>query len=204
MSQVTFTEREAIRKMLDYLQKEKERIYNQEMNLLDRLRELDNIEEPKAEIPSLHPLYQPDYSNVIPCNLTGIELEPEKEWTPCEWAHAEESEAQNVETFKELEQFAEKSLIPKTEIEALKDKDQKNNPIKIPTRNSNYRDVKVVAQYIKAILKENEVPMKTSDLIEKLKETGINISSPYVLLAQATKYEPRIQKAKFGYYQYKW
>lgn len=189
---VTFTEREAIKKMLDYIETERERLSNQSLNLLDRLRELDEIEAPipdrKPDLKALAEILSPvPVIDEIP-DVTPIEL------------YEDTKEFANVPIPEWFPQEEEKEIIPKTEIEALKDIDQKNKPV----RTSSQRDVKMIAQYIKAILKSSEVPMKTAELIKQLKEAGIDVSSPYVLLAQASQYEPRIQKAGFGYYQYKW
>jgi hypothetical protein len=206
MNAVTFTEREAIKKMMDYIEREKERLSNQYIGLLDRLRELDELEKPlqkviggglpegkadtlsSTEIKDKHYNGSPflaDYSHVRPCNLSELSLD-------------EAIKVHNEMYAREEELDHEEELIPKTEIEALKDKDEKNKPVKT----SSQRDVKVVAQFIKAILKEAGIPLKTSELIKRLDEAGINTSSPYVLLQQASQYDPKIQKPKFGFYQY--
>lgn len=196
---VTFTEREAIRKMLDYIEAERERLFNQSLNLLDRLRELDGIEgHTLPEVAEFVQPLLPDYPDIKACNLEDISLQEVFE------RHTEENPPEELKWEMIPTVETKEDIIPKVEIEALKDKEQKNRPIKNPTRNSKYRDVKVIAQYIKVILKDAGVPIKTAELIKRLKETGVDVSSPYVLIAQATQYEPRIQKAGFGYYQYKW
>lgn len=88
--------------------------------------------------------------------------------------------------------------------EILKDIDFNNRAVKTPTRNSGYRDIKVIAQYAKAILKEAGIPLKTAELIKRLEDANINTSSPYSLMQNIRKHEPNIIMAGRGYYQYKW
>lgn len=181
--------------MMTYIEEERARLWGDYTMLLDRLRTLDEIENPiiaKEEHSVDIEDIGPDSSDDEP-----IEEEPVEDFEPTT-----------------LEEYLEKnstpvveepiSIIPKTEIEALKDKDQKNRKIKSPTRGASSRDIKVIAQYVKAVLKEAGVPMKTSELISRLGEIGIDVSSPYGMLMQVRAYEPKIEKASFGYYQYKW
>lgn len=213
MNEVLFTEREAVRRMLDYIEKERNRLFDQSLHLLDRLRELDEIDKPivkedeptfevsknklieeevHKDIPMQIPMpFMPNFQKYEPCNLTKLSL-PEANIIE------KMSLAEVIDKINEDHAKEEKAFIPKTEIEAQKDKDEKKKPVKA----SSYRDVKVITQYIKAILKEAGVPIRTAELIKRLGETGIDISSPYVLLQQAAQYDPKIQRPKHGFYQY--
>lgn len=63
-------------------------------------------------------------------------------------------------------------------------------------------DNRIIAQFAKTILKDYGVPMKAKKLLEKLREAGISMKSPYETLAQIKGYEPCIQSAGYGLYQY--
>lgn len=63
-------------------------------------------------------------------------------------------------------------------------------------------DNRIIAQFAKVILKDYGVPMKAKKLLEKLRDAGISMNSPYETLTQIRNYEPSIQKAGHGYYQY--
>ncbi|ANY29419.1 hypothetical protein [Bacillus phage PK16] len=63
-------------------------------------------------------------------------------------------------------------------------------------------DNRIIAQFAKVILKDMGVPIKAKKLLEKLRDAGIVMKSPYETLAQIRNYEPSIQKAGHGYYQY--
>ena len=192
---VTFSEREAIKKMMDYIESERTRLWDQYIKLSDRLRELDQIErhvnatmEPKVE----------STATVVKVKEPKKEEEVNPEGTTVELAefinnYNKENKNQTIENRVEYDR----------QKEILKDIDNKKRPVKTPTRRGKYRDVRVVSQYIKAILKEAGVPIKTSELIKRLKEIGIDVNSPYALISQAQQYEPKIERAKFGYYQYR-
>lgn len=63
-------------------------------------------------------------------------------------------------------------------------------------------DNRIIAQFAKVILKDYGVPIKAKKLLEKLRDAGISMNSPYETLTQIRNYEPSIQKAGHGYYQY--
>lgn len=192
---VTFSEREAIKKMMDYIESERTRLWDQYIKLSDRLRELDQIErhvnatmEPKVE----------STATVVKVKEPKKEEEVNPEGTTVELAefinnYNKENKNQTIENRVEYDR----------QKEILKDIDNKKRPVKTPTRRGKYRDVKVITQNIKAVLKEAGVPIKTSELIKRLREMGIDMSSPYSLIQQARQYDPRIERAKFGYYQYR-
>ncbi len=63
-------------------------------------------------------------------------------------------------------------------------------------------DNRIIAQFAKVILKDYGVPIKAKKLLDKLRDAGICMNSPYETLTQIRNYEPSIQKAGHGYYQY--
>ncbi|QFP93362.1 UNVERIFIED_ORG: hypothetical protein Xoosp15_97 [Xanthomonas phage Xoo-sp15] len=63
-------------------------------------------------------------------------------------------------------------------------------------------DNRIIAQFAKVILKDYGVPIKAKKLLSKLRDAGISMNSPYETLTQIKNYEPSIQKAGHGYYQY--
>jgi regulator of replication initiation timing len=103
----------------------------------------------------------------------------------------------------DLEDENKDSWVYESEKETLREKDYNKRAVKVPTKKSNYRDVKVVASEVVAILKTVGRPIKTAELIKKMREADIDTSSPYALLNNVRKYEPRIQKIGFGFYQFK-
>jgi len=63
-------------------------------------------------------------------------------------------------------------------------------------------DNRIIAQFAKTILKDYGVPIKAKVLLQKLRDAGVSMKSPYETLAQIKGYEPSIQRAGHGYYQY--
>jgi hypothetical protein len=210
---VTLSERAAIERMMGYIEKERERLWGQYTTLLDRLRELDEIERPfveevKAPVIEIKHVVkeEPEAETEAPepfIEEVAVTAEvEEKEEVAEEPIEEMESETQSLADI--IEQAKEKLNSTKPnyikEIEEIKDRDAKNNPLK----NNGTRDVKIVAQFARAILKEKGVPMRTKELIKKLEEANINMSSPYVLLNQVRAHDPKIETVGHGYYQYKW
>ncbi|MCB5366918.1 Rok-like winged helix domain-containing protein [Collinsella aerofaciens] len=192
---VTFSEREAIKKMMDYIESERTRLWDQYIKLSDRLRELDQIER------HVNATMEPKVENAVAV-VKVKDPEKEEEVNP-EGTTVELAEFINNYNKENKNQTIENRVEYDRQKEILKDIDNKKRSVKTPTRRGKYRDVKVITQYIKAILKEAGVPIKTSELIKRLKETGIDVNSPYALIQQAQQYDPRIERAKFGYYQYR-
>lgn len=63
-------------------------------------------------------------------------------------------------------------------------------------------DNRIIAQFAKVILKDYGKPIKAKLLLQKLRDAGISMKSPYETLAQIKGYEPSIQSAGYGLYQY--
>jgi hypothetical protein len=186
---VTFTEREALRQMIEYYKEERNRLLEEMTKATGRLSELDKLD-------NVHPEYQPKEGIVE-------EKETQTEPTSNRMSLEEAIEKHNklYEPDKEIKPNGNLSL----EIDRCKASDKEKNKVtKVPTKRGHYQDVKLISKDIAVILKEAGRPMKTSEIIKKLEEKGIKHKNPYTLLQQAKGYEPKIDKAHFGYYQYKW
>lgn len=226
---LTFSEREAIVRMMSYIEEERARLWGDYSKLLDRLRQLDEIDRPITQVvPNPFQLgpsgtYHPPVSKDPNDNLMLFNAPQAPTWEPIPVAdetpappvekEIEESQqdpetpALNGEEYvfsfddflKQAKEEEEKPKFTK-EIEELKDRDANNNPLKTPST----RDVKIVSQYVRAILKEAGRPLKTAELIKQMEEANIDTSSPYVLLGQVRNYDPKVENIAHGFYQYKW
>jgi transcriptional regulator of acetoin/glycerol metabolism len=201
----TFTEREAQREYIDFIKQEITRLNGEYKLALDRIRQLDEIEA-KAAAPVPTPSQGMDYDSVALVSVAEQAKESAMSLEEAIQRHNQihqpdnsiETPSCNLDpkinlTVKESPRFTK-------QVEELKDKDQK----KAGKRQSSQRDIKKVTADIISILKEAGAPMKTKRLIEALEEKGYDMYSPYVVINQAKAYDPRIDSASFGYYQYKW
>ncbi|USL89492.1 hypothetical protein vBBceHLY2_00216 [Bacillus phage vB_BceH_LY2] len=191
----TFSEREAISKMMSYIENERERLWTSYEGYLDRLRELDDIDratklaDKKIEIVR-KPEIIPEEPVVEILRKEDVEdLKPIKEYI--------EENKDNPIVIKETHKY-------NSEIEASKDREYKNRVIKSPVKRGMFNDLRVVAQYAKTILKEHGKSMKAHDLINKLEEANIKLgsNSKYETVRQIMKYEPAIKRVTHGHYQY--
>lgn len=192
---VTFSERDAIQRMMSYIEEERARLWGDYKNLLERLGQLDEIDRPLEAAPieeETEPVVEvPEESmkqNMVSAPIIPMVV-PEK-------SLADVIAELNQEAKEEAPRF-------RKEVEELKDKEYKNRKIKNPTRGGGSADIAVVAQFAKAILKEAGEPIKTSELIQKLREADIKMWSPYSILNQIRKYDQNIENVERGYYQYK-
>ncbi|UXQ88939.1 hypothetical protein Thu_96 [Bacillus phage Thurquoise] len=90
---------------------------------------------------------------------------------------------------------------PEPEVETV-GTDHKNLQMKPALMRGTTNDNQVVSQFAKVILKDYGIPIKAKLLLEKLREAGVVMKSPYETLKQIRNWEPGIQKAGHGYYQY--
>jgi len=221
---ITSSEREAINRMMDYINEERARLLDQYTNLLDRLRELDNIDTEYQKIqPTTAPV--PTVQGVTITNSSGgidlssLSLDGLTEKFEADFPVSEEdvifdefNEPLDLEqTSMNLAELIEEhkkqfhqndenkdSWAYDSEKELLREKSTKTPRKKRAKRTSgSFRDNKAVD-----ILKEIGKPIKTADLIKRLREEDIEMSSPYALLNNVRKYEPGIEKVGFGFYQF--
>lgn len=226
---VTFTEREALRKFISYIQDERERLLGEYIKAIQKLSELDNMDNVHQQIkPDLEPKTLPE-----PDTEPEMEVEPESETeeyvpeskTESEPTITEEDESEveeenstmslkeEIDKYKEeynlddLEEEKEQSPYESRDNvrqkELYKDQDnRKSRVVNVPTRKSSYRDVKMITKSVISIMKTKGRPVKTSEIIQELNYQGVETASPYSLLQQVRNYEPKIRKVKHGYYEY--
>lgn len=217
---VTFTEREALRQLIEYIKEERARLWEEYIKATRRLSELDKLD-------NIHPENkQPITINLEPIGFTKEEPEHAQEGEQQElkdiqvtadleiddeddWLKEYEGLTleQTIEKFNrdngiDLADDAKKDTISKVEIEIAKDYDEKSRPVKTNTKTSFYKDIKTITQDVVSILKEAGRPIRTREVIKQLEDRGIVVNNPYSLLTETRKYDPRIQNVKFGYYQY--
>lgn len=180
------SEREAIQQAMNYIQQQQIRLQDDYMKLLDRQRELDAIE--RAQEPEPVAVMVPE----VP--LSEAILSHNKRF-----GHTDSVQPSGAAGYSSVRNSRYSS-----EIEKLKDSDSKSRVMKNSTKNSSFRDISVVATEIKGILREAGVPMKSKDILAKLEERGVKMTKfPHQTITQSMKYDNKIEKASFGYYQYR-
>lgn len=182
------SEREAIQQAMNYIQQQQSRLQDDYMKLLDRQRELDDIEraqEPKPEPVAVAVPEVPLAEAILSHNTR--------------FGHTDTVQPSGAAGYSSMRNSRYGS-----EIEKLKDSDNKNRVAKNNTKNSPFRDISVVATEIKSILREAGVPMKAKDILAKLEDRGVKMTRfPHQTITQSMKYDNKIEKASFGYYQYR-
>lgn len=217
---VTFTEREALRQLIEYIKDERARLWDEYIKAVGRLAELDRLDnvhpEIKLEVPKT-PVQIPEVKVESPIVTQVIENNVEEEL---------EDEQQELDEYKGLpladavakwnsergfgaieeDKQNQTSLFKASDIEATKDYDNRvNSAVKLHRKRSKQRDIKVLTKDIVSILKEAGRPLKTKDIIDSLEErVGVELKNPYNILSLAKKYEPKIESVKYGFYQYKY
>jgi hypothetical protein len=188
---VTFTERKALEKYIDYIVEERSRLLEEYKTAMARLSKLDDIDNIHPEVPK--PVVQS-----APATTPVKKAEPEMV-TPQNSPINSLDEA--IAALQVLDMETNPAPVYDRQKEIVKDIDRKNSPVK---SKSTQRDIKKITQEVVSILKDVGRPIKTRDLIKKLKDKGYDVSSPYGMLNQVKGYEPKIQQVSHGYYQYKW
>jgi outer membrane biosynthesis protein TonB len=225
---VTFTERQAIEKYMQYLMDQSQHISNEMAKCMDRLGKLD-------EIDNVHPINPPqvvevkketpqeDFSEAVSKYIQTLKRITQEEpvVTAIVEAPVEEEEKQIEEPEEKVEE-EEKPEEPETgmTVQEAIERLNKQNEYKAPrkpktdplaelnkTRKRSRkapRDIREMSTTAAAILKEVKKPMQLKDLMAELEDRGYSTNSPYALMAQIMNYQySTIEKAKFGYYQYK-
>lgn len=189
----TFSEREAISKMMSYIENERGRLWTSYEGYLDRLRELDDIDrETKLADKKIEIVRKPEF----------IPEEPTVEILRKEDVEGLDTSKVFLEDNKETPTVHKEETKYNSEIEASKDREYKNRVIKNPVKRGMFNDLSMVARYAKAFLQEHGKPMKAQDLINKLEDANIRTGSPYETVRQVMKYEPTIKRVAHGQYQY--
>ena len=181
---VTFTEREALRQMMNYIKEERQRLWEEYVKATNRLAELDKIEGTVEEVKE-----KPVEDEIVKGVVESMTL-------------TEAIELHNKQ--RGIKEEPVKETVYNSDMERYKDFDNSKRVVRTPIKRSKYRDVKSISKTAVAILKEAGRPLKTAELIEGLEKRGINVNTPYVLIQQIRTYEPKIERVKFGYYQYRY
>ncbi|ULF48707.1 DNA binding protein [Bacillus phage BillyBob] len=223
----TFTERQAIERMMNYIEEERARLYTEYVKNLDRLRELDDIdrmseqaakvdevmseayERPMVSIEDVEQANKnarEEFRKIIPEVMEEIKAHFDK--------MKEEEKEQRDNDFQptNLCNEVEQPDIPPLNVDEPKVDEPKEKPsaglepgmlqMKKTLMRGTTNDNKVVSQFAKVILKENVEPMKGKKLVEALNNTGIQMKHPHETLRQIMLHEPTIQRVAHGYYQY--
>lgn len=180
---VTLNERDAILKMMNYIEEERNRLFSQYSILLDRLRELDKIDNTTllAE------------KQTVEEDLAFRPLEPnEVDKLPTD-----------IFNLSELSAKANNEMIKTEEEEVVRRHGQTAVSVHQKTKTKNH-NLELVAKEITEILKEISGEVKTSVIIKCLRDRGLDAKNPYQLIKKAIALEPNIEKASHGFYRYKW
>lgn len=218
---VTFTERQAIERMMNYIEEERARLYTEYVKNLDRLRELDEIDRmseqaakvdevmseayerpmvPQEMVEEANKSAREEFKKIVPEMMDELKVlidNIKKEGITI----AEPTQPTNL--CNEIEQ----PDIPPLNVDEPKEKPSAGlEPDKLEMRKTLMRgstnDNRVVAQFAKVILKEHVEPMKSKELVKALNKAGIQMNHPSETLRQIRTYEPTIKNVSYGYYQY--
>ncbi|APZ82542.1 hypothetical protein Goe24_00790 [Bacillus phage vB_BsuM-Goe24] len=183
----TFTEREAIEMKLKYILEERTRLSDQFNFYLDRLRELDSMDSSKLS----------KTEATVEVAKHGETMSLDEAIKKHNEAAEKYDESPKVQADHKDEEHKKES--PKNE---KKTKRKKESGRGKGSRNNPYRDIKKISYQVASILKEAGKPVKLADLMKELQSRGVSTHSPHMLMIHIQKYQPKVQKAAFGYYQY--
>mgnify|MGYP001091113174 CR=1 FL=1 len=190
MSEITFNERQAIKEYIDYLKKEndrvtemyresRERYMSEYKEAIQRLRVLDDIDRKveKEEAPA--PVIQ--------------ETEPPK--------------AETITLQEALEMYRDKKESESTTddkaFEYNRQEEEKKEQLYKEKKYARLLDHKQLTQEIASILKKAGRPIKSNELKKQLNAMDYPVTNIYSVLQSAMIYDPKIEQAMRGYYQYK-
>lgn len=222
---VTFTERQAIERMMNYIEEERARLLTEYVKNLDRLRELDEIDRmseqaatvdkvmsetyerpmvPQEMVEEANKSAREEFKKIVPEMMDELKVlidNMKKEGITI----AEPTQPTNL--CNEIEQPELPPYKPEPKVDKPKEKPSAGlEPDKLEMRKTLMRgstnDNRVVAQFAKVILKEHIEPMKSKDLVKALNNAGIQMNHPNETLRQIRTYEPTIKNVSHGYYQY--
>jgi len=225
----TFTERQAIERMMNYIEEERARLYTEYVKNLDRLRELDDIdrmseqaakvdevmseayERPMVSIEDVEQANKnarEEFRKIIPEVMEEIKTYFDKMKEEEKEQRANDFQPKNLCNEIEQPEISKyEPTPPPLNVDNPKEKPSAGlEPGMLQMKKTLMRgttnDNKVVSQFAKVILKENVEPMKGKKLVEALNNTGIQMKHPHETLRQIMLHEPTIQRVAHGYYQY--
>jgi len=190
MSEVTFNERQAIKEYIDYLKKEndrvtemyresRERYMSEYKEAIQRLRVLDDIDRKveKAEAPA------PVIQEAAPSEPQGMSLE--------EALELYNKERQSEPTSDDIA------------FEYNRQEEEKKEQLYKARKYVKLLDHKQLTEEIASILKKAGRPIKSNELKKQLNAMDYPVTNIYSVLQSAMIYDPKIEQAMRGYYQYK-
>jgi len=190
MSEVTFNERQAIKEYIDYLKKEndrttemyresRERYMSEYKEAIQRLRVLDDIDRKieKAEAPA------PVIQEAAPSEPQGMSLQ--------EALELYNKERQSEPTSDDIA------------FEYNRQEEEKKEQLYKARKYVKLLDHKQLTEEIASILKKAGRPIKSSELKKQLTAMDYPVTNIYSVLQSAMIYDPKIEQAMRGYYQYK-
>lgn len=190
-TQFVSNEKEAIQRAMTFIESQMERLQKDYMYLVERSREIDQIET----------LSKPTESVMVPLPDAKAEL------TMAEVVakHNATIGQETAPGFTTVGAYAAKGSSQYiSEIEKMKDTEYKNRMVKNDPKKSKYRDMSRIAVDVKNILKDAGRPLKASEIITELGKRGINMEkSPHQVIRNAQGHDSKIERASFGYYQYR-
>lgn len=162
-----YTERQAIKEYIEYLQRNIERMNEEYKNSIQRLAELDQME-----------------------GVYGASREESAATTATNDLNFDLDAPAGVETT-----YPSKRTI---EIEAAKDKEDYTK------RRGSRQDIQSITKGLVYVLKAKGRPLKKEELFDLYeKEFETKVKSKGNVLRMARDYDPRIEQASWGYYQYR-
>ncbi|AIW03468.1 hypothetical protein CPT_Moonbeam70 [Bacillus phage Moonbeam] len=190
MKETTFNERRAIEEYIDYLKKENDRFTE-----MYRASREHNMKEYKEAIQRLRV-------------LDDIERKIEKEEVPTLVAQeASPSKDQGMSLREALDQYNKEREAEHTDndkaFEYNRQEEEKKEQLYKEKKYVKLLDHKQLTEELAVILKKAGRPIKSSELKKQLNDEGYPVTNMYSVLQSAMIYDPKIEQAMRGYYQYK-
>lgn len=187
-----FTERKALKEYMDWIKEERRRLTDEYWKALNELKNLDeklekSLNGPSDTIDRLLNLTESqkesvdNLSKLIPSIPVEVAID---HWKKMNDAHVDDEPVNKFFTNRQVEEE--------------KEKDEKTQPVKRRKR----IDVRTLAFEVANYLKEQGVPIKMSKIHEFMETKVYKIHNPTSMMVQVMNYEPRIERAKRGFYQY--
>jgi chorismate mutase len=211
-----FNERQALMEFISYVKEERSRLLEEYLQAMQRLQKLDNLErmastdldtETMEKIIATASKYtqsqstnevteQEEKSTGEPTNDSSKQMTLEEEINHFNKKRFGDEYNPEEKAEEHIHRFTSKK-------EAYLDKDHnKTHVTKVPTKGGHYNDVKKIALEVGSMLKEAGKPLKTSEIIKRLRDNGHRVNSPYSMLDRIKHYNKNVTRVSHGYYQY--
>jgi uncharacterized protein (DUF2235 family) len=190
---IIFTERQAIRIRLEEIRESESKIREERQSLLQRLRELDNQERQSIDTESI--MFQlmetvNALSRLIPHVPINVVLEDIKR---------DIKSSGIIQIQKDVVKPSDNNIVDHETVVIQKAIDSK-----LPSRRGKQQDIKKLVPMVISIFKNKGTPMKSKEIENKLFELHeIKYNNFTNFMIQLQKHDSRIEKVKYGIYQYK-